>query len=69
MLAWEWKEKSGLAWFANEDGGRDMSGRHTADPSRVGGVVESARAILPGLDPVHEMGFPLALGKSFPRGQ
>ena len=35
----------------------------TVDPSRVGGLVESAHAILAGLDPSHEMGFALALGK------
>jgi len=35
----------------------------TNDPSRVGGNVESAHAILAGLDPTHEMGFALALGK------
>jgi len=35
----------------------------TIDPSRVGGLVESAHAILAGLDPSHEMGFALALGK------
>ncbi len=35
----------------------------TIDPSRVGGLLESAHAILAGLDPSHEMGFGLALGK------
>ena len=35
----------------------------TIDPSRVGGNVESAHAILAGLDPSHEMGFALAMGK------
>ena len=35
----------------------------TIDPSRVGGLLESAHAILAGLDPSHEMGFALALGK------
>lgn len=35
----------------------------TIDPSRVGGNVESAHAILAGLDPSHEMGFAVALGK------
>ena len=35
----------------------------TIDPSRVGGNVESAHAVLAGLDPSHEMGFALALGK------
>ena len=33
------------------------------DPSRVGGNLESAHAILAGLDPSHEMGFALAMGK------
>ncbi len=37
----------------------------TIDPVRVGGVVESAHATLAGLDPAHEMGFALALGKLF----
>ena len=35
----------------------------TKDPSRVGGLLESAHAILAGLDPANEMGFALALGK------
>ena len=35
----------------------------TIDPSRVGALLESAHAILAGLDPSHEMGFGLALGK------
>lgn len=35
----------------------------TIDPARVGGNVESAHAILAGLDPSHEMGLALALGK------
>jgi len=35
----------------------------TKDPSRVGGNLESAHAILAGLDPSHEMGFALAMGK------
>ncbi len=35
----------------------------TIDPSRVGGNVESAHAILSGLDPANEMGFALAMGK------
>ena len=33
------------------------------DPSRVGAVLESAHAILAGLDPAHEMAFALAFGK------
>ena len=32
----------------------------TADPNRVGGLIESAHAILAGLDPAVEMGFALA---------
>ncbi|WP_239617698.1 TIM barrel protein [Cohnella mopanensis] len=35
----------------------------TIDPSRVGGLVESAHAVLAGLDPSHEMGFAMALNK------
>ena len=35
----------------------------TKDPARVGGNLESAHAVLCGLDPSHEMGFALALGK------
>lgn len=35
----------------------------TIDPSRVGGLVESAHAVLAGLDPANEMGFSLAMGK------
>ena len=35
----------------------------TKDPSRVGGLIESAHAILAGLDPANEIGFALALGK------
>lgn len=35
----------------------------TADPSRVGGLLESAHAILAGLDPANEISFGLALGK------
>ena len=35
----------------------------TIDPSRVGGLVESAHAILAGLDPANEMAFALAQGK------
>lgn len=37
----------------------------TVDPSRVGGLVESAHAILAGLDPANEMAFALATGKLF----
>lgn len=35
----------------------------TKDPSRVGGLVESAHAVLCGLDPANEFAFALALGK------
>ena len=37
----------------------------TVDPSRVGGLVESAHAILAGLDPATEMAFAMATGKLF----
>ncbi len=35
----------------------------TIDPSRVGGLLESAHAVLAGLDPANEIGFALAMGK------
>ncbi len=35
----------------------------TADPSRVGGLIETAHVILAGLDPASEMGYALACGK------
>ena len=35
----------------------------TADPGRVGGLLESAHAILAGLDPANEISFGLAFGK------
>jgi xylose isomerase len=35
----------------------------TVDPSRVGGLLESAHAILAGLDPANEIAFGLAFGK------
>lgn len=35
----------------------------TIDPSRVGGNLESAHATLAGLDPAHEIGFAMAMGK------
>lgn len=35
----------------------------TIDPSRVGGLIESAHCILAGLDPSDEMGYALALNK------
>ena len=38
-------------------------GMQSNDPSRVGGLIESAHAILAGLDPADEMSFALAFGK------
>ncbi|MCC7493600.1 MAG: TIM barrel protein [Fimbriimonadaceae bacterium] len=38
-------------------------GYRSADPSRVGALVESAHAILAGLDPADEMAFALSAGK------
>jgi xylose isomerase len=38
-------------------------GSRAADPTRVGVLIESAHAILAGLDPSDEMGFALAAGK------
>jgi xylose isomerase len=38
-------------------------GSRSSDPSRVGVLIESAHAILAGLDPSDEMGFALAAGK------
>lgn len=35
----------------------------TIDPSRVGGLLESAHALLAGLDPAGEIGFAMAMGK------
>jgi xylose isomerase len=35
----------------------------TSDPTRVGGLIESAHAILAGLDPSDEMGYAMAHGK------
>jgi xylose isomerase len=35
----------------------------SSDPSRVGGLIETAHALLAGLDPSDEMGFALAAGK------
>lgn len=37
----------------------------TTDPARVGGNLESAHAILAGLDPSHEIGFAMAFNKLF----
>jgi len=38
-------------------------GMQSSDPARVGGLIESAHAILAGLDPADEMSFALAFGK------
>ena len=38
-------------------------GMQSNDPSRVGGLIESAHAVLAGLDPADEMSFALAFGK------
>src|ERR1700759_3905574 len=38
-------------------------GSQTIDPSRMGGLIETAHAILAGLDPSDEMAFALAAGK------
>jgi xylose isomerase len=35
----------------------------TIDPSRVGGLLESAHAVLAGLDPAYEMAFAISFGK------
>ncbi|MFF2479854.1 TIM barrel protein [Paenibacillus sp. NPDC058071] len=35
----------------------------TIDPSRVGALMESAHAVLAGLDPSHELGFAMAMNK------
>jgi xylose isomerase len=37
----------------------------TTDPKRVGGNLESAHAVLAGLDPAHEIGFAMAFDKLF----
>ena len=37
----------------------------TIDPKRVGGNLESAHAVLAGLDPANEIGFAMAFGKLF----
>ena len=49
------------------DGPRDGRLRATIDPKRVGGNLESAHAILAGLDPANEIGFAMAFGKLFHR--
>jgi xylose isomerase len=36
---------------------------HTVDPERVGGLIETAHALLAGLDPSDEMAFALSLGR------
>ena len=38
-------------------------GQQTIDPSRMGGLIETAHALLAGLDPSDEMAFALAAGK------
>ncbi len=38
-------------------------GYQTVDPSRVGGLIETAHALLAGLDPSDEMAFALSMGK------
>ncbi|HEY53304.1 MAG TPA: TIM barrel protein [Caldilineae bacterium] len=38
-------------------------GMQASDPARVGGLIESAHAVLAGLDPADEMSFALAFGK------
>ncbi len=38
-------------------------GHQTVDPSRIGGLIETAHAVLAGLDPSDEMAFGLAAGK------
>jgi xylose isomerase len=38
-------------------------GQRAADPSRMGGLIETAHAILAGLDPSDEMAFAMAMGK------
>ena len=38
-------------------------GAHSSDPKRVGGLIETAHALLAGLDPSDEMAFALSLGK------
>ncbi|NOZ71946.1 MAG: xylose isomerase, partial [Chloroflexi bacterium] len=40
-------------------------GMQASDPARVGGLIESAHAILAGLDPADEMSFALAFGKLY----
>lgn len=40
-------------------------GSQTVDPRRVGGLIETAHAILAGLDPSDEMAFALSMGKLY----
>ncbi len=39
--------------------------QQTADPKRVGGLIETAHALLAGLDPSDEMAFALSMGKLY----
>ncbi|NLF70870.1 MAG: TIM barrel protein [Candidatus Anammoximicrobium sp.] len=39
--------------------------QHSVDPKRVGGLIETAHALLAGLDPSDEMAFALSMGKLF----
>ena len=72
MLAYDPKIKVCIGSKPNEPIDRSICGTMghvmaisaaTADPSRVGGNLESAHAILAGLDPANEIGFALAMGK------
>ena len=72
MLAYDGKIKILIEPKPNEPIDRSICGTighvmgvsaATTDPSRVGGLLESAHAILAGLDPSHEIGFGLAMGK------
>lgn len=72
MLAYDSKIKILIESKPNEPIDRSICGTMghvmgvsaaTNDPSRVGGLLESAHAILAGLDPSHEIGFALAMGK------
>ena len=72
MLAYDGKIKILIEPKPNEPIDRSICGTlghvmgvsaATIDPSRVGGLLESAHAILAGLDPAHEIGFGLAMGK------
>ena len=72
MLAYDPKIKVCIESKPNEPIDRSICGTMghvmaisaaTTDPSRVGGNLESAHAILAGLDPANEIGFALAMGK------